>query len=784
MSNQTNTTSLLESIKKRLSKFDNKTQSKIQQPKIDDKNNSKKIYETSNKFNEADLDLDDETDSINTKNFQNKNIAEINNDFNFEDYETEIEDQNDESNDKNAEIDIESLKKEIGYVDDHEEDIESLKNNEKLSDNLKIDIDKKEQLNSAFASADIIDPIELEIQKLDAEISLKNNAKKINNLPEIDLKNFLDKNFIKDEEILEKQINNQISNSLNLENIESKDDLKDIEFKNNFENTDLKQDLSKLQNNFSEDNINLNIEDNIDKLPEIKQNNIIENLEDDNLSKNDKDNKINLDENLKIDNDIKLEEIQDNKASIHNEVDDLKDTKNDSNSENIDKKYDIKKINQNNNLYYSDSLKIENKNIPNNIENINPQNILHNNILNNVYIYSFISTIGAFYYYENGDENDASMRFLKVQDVDLKIVPTEYVKKDYFDRFVDIDIFYENNFTSFKEQNYEKLAQIDTIIENKNIDDLNSPKNIDNKSLKNSIETDTNIKKNDDSAKLNNSAKINNSDDINEVKNDDKIIENNLDKDSKKDPSFENSKIQDYNNKISNNIKSIFDDFNNDNLNLKNIKIDNDLKFKYVDDININNNIIQDDNQKYFENSSIKNNKVEEKLDENEVNDDDSKLQQDLELSNQKLTYGDDLKNYSSILNNKTNIYMTNQNQNNNENSFKDKDFSQVKIDENDIKKSHEISQESPNKKSIDVEKINYNLIHEEVAYQANNSIKKLIEAKNLVNSVNNFVHDQVLTKIAVNLLEPKLEKWLNENLPNLVEEIVKQEIEKIVPKD
>ena len=376
------------------------------------------------------------------------------------------------------------------------------------------------------------------------------------------------------------------------------------------------------------------------------------------------------------------------------------------------------------------------------------------------------------------------MRFLKVQDVDLKIVPTEYVKKDYFDRFVDIDIFYENNFTSFKEQNYEKLAQIDTIIENKNIDDLNSPKNIDNKSLKNSIETDTNIKKNDDSAKLNNSAKINNSDYINEVKNDDKIIENNLDKDSKKDPSFENSKIQDYNNKISNNIKSIFDDFNNDNLNLKNIKIDNDLKFKYVDDIKIDNNIIQDDNQKYFENSSIKNNKVEEKLDENEVNHDDSKLQQDLELSNQKLTYGDDLKNYSSILNNKTNIYMTNQNQNNNENSFKDKDFSQVKIDENDIKKSHEISQESPNKKSIDVEKINYNLIHEEVAYQANNSIKKLIEAKNLVNSVNNFVHDQVLTKIAVNLLEPKLEKWLNENLPNLVEEIVKQEIEKIVPKD
>ena len=31
--------------------------------------------------------------------------------------------------------------------------------------------------------------------------------------------------------------------------------------------------------------------------------------------------------------------------------------------------------------------------------------------------------------------------------------------------------------------------------------------------------------------------------------------------------------------------------------------------------------------------------------------------------------------------------------------------------------------------------------------------------------------------------MEPKLEKWLNENLPNLVEEIVRKEIEKIIPK-
>jgi len=35
-----------------------------------------------------------------------------------------------------------------------------------------------------------------------------------------------------------------------------------------------------------------------------------------------------------------------------------------------------------------------------------------------------------------------------------------------------------------------------------------------------------------------------------------------------------------------------------------------------------------------------------------------------------------------------------------------------------------------------------------------------------------------------MNLMEPKLEKWLNDNLPELVENIVREEIEKIVPKN
>jgi len=82
------------------------------------------------------------------------------------------------------------------------------------------------------------------------------------------------------------------------------------------------------------------------------------------------------------------------------------------------------------------------------------------------------------------------------------------------------------------------------------------------------------------------------------------------------------------------------------------------------------------------------------------------------------------------------------------------------------------------------LEKISHNLIREETVYQSTNSIKKLMEAKNIVKKVNDsFGNDELLNKIAMNLMEPKLEKWLNDNLPKLVEEIVRTEIEKIIPK-
>jgi cell pole-organizing protein PopZ len=109
-----------------------------------------------------------------------------------------------------------------------------------------------------------------------------------------------------------------------------------------------------------------------------------------------------------------------------------------------------------------------------------------------------------------------------------------------------------------------------------------------------------------------------------------------------------------------------------------------------------------------------------------------------------------------------------------------EKNFSQKEFF---VEKDLKLNEENIDKNNAVLEKINYNLIHEETIYQASNSMKKLMEAKNLVNNIGNFARDETLTKIAINLMEPKLEKWLNENLPLMVENIVREEIEKIVPK-
>jgi cell pole-organizing protein PopZ len=75
-------------------------------------------------------------------------------------------------------------------------------------------------------------------------------------------------------------------------------------------------------------------------------------------------------------------------------------------------------------------------------------------------------------------------------------------------------------------------------------------------------------------------------------------------------------------------------------------------------------------------------------------------------------------------------------------------------------------------------------LLNTQAASTVTDSIKKLVDAKNVVSGVTSFSKSEAFGDIASQLMEPRLEKWLNENLPALVEKIVREEIKKIIPKE
>lgn len=75
------------------------------------------------------------------------------------------------------------------------------------------------------------------------------------------------------------------------------------------------------------------------------------------------------------------------------------------------------------------------------------------------------------------------------------------------------------------------------------------------------------------------------------------------------------------------------------------------------------------------------------------------------------------------------------------------------------------------------------NLLSEATIKQTTDSVKKLLEAKNVVSGISSFSQSPVLAELATQLLEPKLERWLNDHLAELVEKVVREEIKKIIPK-
>ena len=73
---------------------------------------------------------------------------------------------------------------------------------------------------------------------------------------------------------------------------------------------------------------------------------------------------------------------------------------------------------------------------------------------------------------------------------------------------------------------------------------------------------------------------------------------------------------------------------------------------------------------------------------------------------------------------------------------------------------------------------------YESTVRQVNDSVKRLIDAKNIVSGISSFSQGSAFAELAAKLMESKLEKWCNEHLAELVEKIVSEEIRKIIPKE
>jgi len=79
-------------------------------------------------------------------------------------------------------------------------------------------------------------------------------------------------------------------------------------------------------------------------------------------------------------------------------------------------------------------------------------------------------------------------------------------------------------------------------------------------------------------------------------------------------------------------------------------------------------------------------------------------------------------------------------------------------------------------------------MISRKVMDEAQQSIKKLVQAvpkkqEMLFERSPAFRSGETIEDIVISMLRPKLEQWFNENLPLMVEKIVREEIKKIIPK-
>ena len=133
-------------------------------------------------------------------------------------------------------------------------------------------------------------------------------------------------------------------------------------------------------------------------------------------------------------------------------------------------------------------------------------------------------------------------------------------------------------------------------------------------------------------------------------------------------------------------------------------------------------------------------------------------------------------------VNNEINLDNLEQNQDI-ENSIEDQYEEQYnEIDENDNQ-----LEELDNMKNTYVEQVQdeekKSMIYESTLARTSKALEKLTNAKNIIGKASNFTQSDEMLKIAAQIMEPKIERWINSYLPDIVEKIVQEEIKKIVPK-
>lgn len=74
--------------------------------------------------------------------------------------------------------------------------------------------------------------------------------------------------------------------------------------------------------------------------------------------------------------------------------------------------------------------------------------------------------------------------------------------------------------------------------------------------------------------------------------------------------------------------------------------------------------------------------------------------------------------------------------------------------------------------------------INSKISEKVSKTIKNIAETKQMISDVDGFVGGGMLSHVAFELMKPKLEVWLEANLPGLVENVVRQEIRKIISEE